>query len=159
MHIIAATFLLPVGVVIYTFVGGIKATFLTDYFHTFVITIIICFFTIKTFTVPEIGSIGGLYDIISNLAQQHPVPGNQDGSYLTLTSKNVSKNLISKYMHYHYMYKLVLAYLYTCILIYLNIYILEHLYTCILVYLYTYILVHLYACILVYIYIICYMNT
>jgi Na+/proline symporter len=26
MHIIAATFLLPVGVVVYTFVGGIKAT-------------------------------------------------------------------------------------------------------------------------------------
>jgi Na+/proline symporter len=52
MHIIAATFLLPVGVIVYTFVGGIKATFLTDYFHTFVITVIICFFTIKTFTVP-----------------------------------------------------------------------------------------------------------
>ncbi len=27
MHIIAATFLLPVGVVVYTFVGGIKATY------------------------------------------------------------------------------------------------------------------------------------
>lgn len=26
MHIIAATFLLPVGVALYTFVGGIKAT-------------------------------------------------------------------------------------------------------------------------------------
>ena len=26
MHIIAATFLLPVGVTVYTFVGGIKAT-------------------------------------------------------------------------------------------------------------------------------------
>lgn len=26
MHIIAATFLLPVGVAVYTFVGGIKAT-------------------------------------------------------------------------------------------------------------------------------------
>lgn len=89
MHIIAATFLLPVGVVMYTFVGGIKATFLTDYFHTFVITIIICFFTIKTFAVPEIGSIGGLYDIISNLAKVHPVDGNHEGSYLTMTSKNV----------------------------------------------------------------------
>lgn len=26
MHIIAATFLVPVGVTVYTFVGGIKAT-------------------------------------------------------------------------------------------------------------------------------------
>lgn len=90
MHVIAATFLLPVGVVLYTFVGGIKATFLTDYFHTFVITIIICFFTVKTFVVPEIGSLGGLYDIMVNLGQSRPVAGNQGGSYLTMTSKNVS---------------------------------------------------------------------
>lgn len=27
MHVIAATFLLPVGVTVYTFVGGIKATY------------------------------------------------------------------------------------------------------------------------------------
>ncbi len=58
MHIITATFLLPAGVVLYTFVSGIKATFLTDYFHTFVITIIICFFTIKTFITLEITSMG-----------------------------------------------------------------------------------------------------
>lgn len=30
----AACFLLPVGVVLYTMFGGIKATFLTDYVHT-----------------------------------------------------------------------------------------------------------------------------
>src|ERR1700753_2933096 len=30
----AACFLLPLGVVIYTMFGGIKATFLTDYVHT-----------------------------------------------------------------------------------------------------------------------------
>ncbi|KAJ6442495.1 acetamidase [Purpureocillium lavendulum] len=88
MHVIAATFLLPVGVVLYTFVGGIKATFLTDYMHTVCITIIICFFTVKTFVVPEIGSPAGLYDIIEKLGQLHPVAGNEDGSYLTMTSKN-----------------------------------------------------------------------
>lgn len=90
IHIIAATFLLPVGVVLYTFVGGIKATFLTDYFHTFVITIIICFFTIKAFLVPEIGSPGGLYDLIVQVGKDHPVAGNHDGSFLTMTSKDVS---------------------------------------------------------------------
>lgn len=90
MHIIAATFLLPVGVVLYTFVGGIKATFLTDYFHTFVITIIVCFFTVKTFTVPEIGSIQGLFDLVVKVGQARPVDGNHDGSYLTMTSKGVS---------------------------------------------------------------------
>lgn len=31
MHTVAACFLLPVGVVLYTMFGGIKATFLTDY--------------------------------------------------------------------------------------------------------------------------------
>ncbi|KAI9150821.1 putative DUR3-Urea permease [Paramyrothecium foliicola] len=88
IHIIAATFLLPAGVVLYTFVGGIKATFLTDYFHTFVITIIICFFTIKTFMVPEIGSPGGLYDLIVEVGKRHPVSGNEEGSFLTMTSKD-----------------------------------------------------------------------
>ncbi|KAL7823705.1 Sodium:solute symporter family domain-containing protein [Trichoderma gracile] len=88
IHEIAATFLLPVGVILYTFVGGIKATFLTDYFHTFVITVIICFFTIKTFTVPEIGSPGGLYELVVQAGKAHPVPGNHDGSYVTMTSKN-----------------------------------------------------------------------
>jgi Na+/proline symporter len=89
MHIIAATFLLPTGVVLYTFVGGIKATFLTDYFHTFVITVIICFFTIKAFLVPEIGSIGNLWNLIVEAGVRNPVEGNQDGSYLTMTSHGV----------------------------------------------------------------------
>lgn len=87
MHIIAATFLLPTGVVLYTFVGGIKATFLTDYFHTFVITVIICFFTIVTFQTPEISSPSHLFDLIVAAGKEHPVSGNQDGSYLTMTSK------------------------------------------------------------------------
>ncbi|KKY22146.1 putative urea active transporter [Phaeomoniella chlamydospora] len=87
MHIIAATFLLPVGVILYTSVGGIKATFLTDYFHTFVILIIACYFTVKTFTIPEIGSPGDLYDLVVDAANRHPVSGNHDGSYMTMTSK------------------------------------------------------------------------
>ncbi|KAG9907054.1 SSS family solute:Na+ symporter, partial [Aureobasidium melanogenum] len=34
MHIVAACVLIPAGVVIYTAVGGLKATFITDYLHT-----------------------------------------------------------------------------------------------------------------------------
>ena len=94
MHVIAATFLLPVGVIMYTFVGGIKATFLTDYIHTFIITIIICFFTIKTFTVPEIGTPGGLFDLIIEAGRAHPVAGNEGGSYLTMTSKDVRLRIL-----------------------------------------------------------------
>lgn len=87
MHIIAATFLLPVGVALYTFVGGIKATFLTDYLHTFIILIILCFFTAKAFTVDEIGSLSNLFETFQQAGLRHPVSGNHDGSYLTMTSK------------------------------------------------------------------------
>lgn len=87
MHIIASTFLLPVGVAVYTFVGGIKATFLTDYMHTFTILIVLCWFSAKAFSVDEIGSIQHLYDLLKAASQQNPVTGNHDGSYLTMTSK------------------------------------------------------------------------
>lgn len=87
IHIIAATFLLPLGVAVYTFVGGIKATFLTDYIHTFVITIILCYFSIKAFTLNEIGSLSNLYELVKAAGERHPVSGNEDGSYLTMTSK------------------------------------------------------------------------
>lgn len=90
MHVVAAIFLLPASVVLYTFVGGIKATFLTDYVHTFIITIIICYFTIKTFTIPEISSIGDMFNLVVAAGERHPVAGNHDGSYLTMASKDAS---------------------------------------------------------------------
>ncbi|KAJ5538806.1 hypothetical protein N7494_008285 [Penicillium frequentans] len=88
MHIIAATFLLPVGVTVYTFVGGIKATFLTDYFHTAIILIIACYFTTKAFSVDQVGSVGNLYELLVAAAERHPVSGNQSGTYLTMKSKS-----------------------------------------------------------------------
>ncbi|KAF2797231.1 urea active transporter [Melanomma pulvis-pyrius CBS 109.77] len=87
MHIIAATFLLPVGVGVYTFVGGIKATFLTDYIHTFTIVIILCYFSIKAFTLEEVGSLSNLYELVKAAGERSPVAGNEQGSYLTMTSK------------------------------------------------------------------------
>lgn len=88
MHVVAATFLLPVGVVLYTFVGGIKATFLTDYMHTNVILIILCYFSVKAWTLEEIGSIGNLYELVKTVTERNPIAGNFDGTYLTMTSKN-----------------------------------------------------------------------
>lgn len=87
MHIIAATFLLPVGVALYTFVGGIKATFLTDYMHTFTILIILCYFSVKAWTFSEVSSISNLFDIVQAAGARNPVAGNEAGSYLTMTSK------------------------------------------------------------------------
>lgn len=45
----AACFIIPIGVVIYTAVGGIKATFMTDYVNTLVIVIIIFTFAFTTY--------------------------------------------------------------------------------------------------------------
>ncbi|KAJ9644814.1 hypothetical protein H2204_001276 [Knufia peltigerae] len=87
MHIVAASFLLPLGVVIYTYFGGIRATFLADYVHTFIIMIILVWFTIKVLAIKEIGSIGALYDAVKPLSEHNPVEGNYRGSYLTMTSK------------------------------------------------------------------------
>ncbi|KAF8851046.1 hypothetical protein BDZ45DRAFT_708079 [Acephala macrosclerotiorum] len=62
MHVITSTFLFPLGVVIYTVAGGLKATFLTDYVHTTVVMILLCFLTIRTFNNPAVNGLGSLYD-------------------------------------------------------------------------------------------------
>lgn len=104
MHIMASTFLLPLGVVLYTLVGGIKATyvitsmgstictnlnpsFLTDYIHTFTILILSCWLTAKVITSESVGSIGGLYDLVVAAQETHVVEGNYEGSLLTMTSQ------------------------------------------------------------------------
>lgn len=84
----AACFLLPVGVVLYTMFGGIKATFLTDYAHTVVIMVILFTFAFTAFATSEVlGSPGAVYDLLVEAAQRHPVAGNAEGSYLTLRSQ------------------------------------------------------------------------
>ncbi|KAF5541992.1 DUR3-urea permease [Fusarium mexicanum] len=87
MHIMASTFLLPLGVVLYTLVGGIKATFLTDYIHTFAILILSCWLTAKVITSDSVGSIGRLYDLVVAAQSNHFVEGNYEGSLLTMTSQ------------------------------------------------------------------------
>ncbi|KAK7517198.1 urea active transporter [Phyllosticta citriasiana] len=88
MHTAAACFLLPIGVVLYTMFGGIKATFLTDYVHTVVILVIIFLFAFTTYANNSLlGSPGRVYDLLVNAAQRHPVEGNAEGSYLTMRSK------------------------------------------------------------------------
>ncbi|SCO46777.1 probable DUR3-Urea permease [Fusarium fujikuroi] len=87
MHIMASTFLLLLGVVLYTLVGGIKATFLTDYIHTFAILILSCWLTAKVITSESVGSIGRLYDLVVAAQSNHVVEGNYEGSLLTMTSQ------------------------------------------------------------------------
>jgi Na+/proline symporter len=88
----AACFLLPLGVIIYTMFGGIKATFLTDYVHTVMLLIIILLFAFTAYATSSIlGSPGAVFDLLASAASQHPVDGNADGSYLTMRSREVSK--------------------------------------------------------------------
>ncbi|KAG8630355.1 hypothetical protein KVT40_001974 [Elsinoe batatas] len=84
----AACFLLPVGVVLYTVFGGIKATFLTDYVHTVVILVILFIFSFSTYATNSIlGSPGRVWDALKAAAERHPVEGNAQGSYLTMRSR------------------------------------------------------------------------
>ncbi|KAK3311705.1 Sodium:solute symporter family-domain-containing protein [Chaetomium strumarium] len=88
MHTIAAIYLLPVGVVAYTLVGGLKATILTDWAHTFILLIIIIVFSLTAYASHDVlGSPGAVYDLLVQAAARHPVEGNKDGSYLTMQSR------------------------------------------------------------------------
>ncbi|CAF2519700.1 unnamed protein product [Rotaria sp. Silwood2] len=74
MHIAAACFLLPLGTIIYTMFGGIKATFLTDYAHTVAVLIIILYFAFTTYAAsPLLGSPSAVYDLLVNASHVHPV--------------------------------------------------------------------------------------
>ncbi|KAI8073783.1 Sodium:solute symporter family-domain-containing protein [Thamnidium elegans] len=87
MHTIAACFLLPVGVVVYTLFGGIKATFMSDYAHTVIIFIIIISFVFTVYgTSPQIGSIGTMYDLLAAASIRSPIVDNEQGSLVTMSS-------------------------------------------------------------------------
>jgi len=96
MDITIAAFLIPVGVMIYTLVGGLKATFVADYMHTVIIySVIITFVAMVFFISPVTGGIEGMYNKLAEAAVLKPVleptfvpgePGNAMGAYLTMAS-------------------------------------------------------------------------
>ena len=96
MDITIAAFLIPVGVMIYTLVGGLKATFVADYMHTVIIfTVILTFVSMVFFISPITGGIEGMFDKLAEAAVLKPVllptfvegtPGNAMGAYLTMAS-------------------------------------------------------------------------
>ncbi|ODV65213.1 hypothetical protein HYPBUDRAFT_144284 [Hyphopichia burtonii NRRL Y-1933] len=74
MHVVAASFLLPLGVVIYTLGGGLKAVFICDWIHTVVIYIIICVLCFKVFASNDslIGSPGRMWELLKEIETIHP---------------------------------------------------------------------------------------
>jgi len=96
MDITIAALLIPVGVMIYTLVGGLKATFVADYMHTVIIyAVILTFVAMVFFISPVTGGIEGMYNKLAEAAVLKPVleptfvpgePGNAMGAYLTMAS-------------------------------------------------------------------------
>jgi len=87
MNISLAAFLIPIGVMIYTLVGGLKATFVADYMHTIIIFVVILTFVSTVYFIsPVTGGIQGMYDKLVEAAALRPVEGNAAGAYLTMAS-------------------------------------------------------------------------
>jgi urea-proton symporter len=84
-----ASFLIPLGVIIYTVAGGLKATFIASYFNTAVILIALCIFMFQVYVVsPDLGSPGKVWENLMMVIKIEPVVGNSGGSYLTMLSRN-----------------------------------------------------------------------
>lgn len=71
--------------VLYTAVGGLKATFLTDFFHTAIALVLIIYFTIGVLVHEQIGGLSGLYEKV--LVLDTNIGGNYAGSLLSFKSK------------------------------------------------------------------------
>ena len=87
MDIALAAFLIPIGVMIYTLVGGLKATFVADYMHTIIIFVTILTFVTAVYVNQDItGGIEGMYDKLVAAADLRPIEGNAAGAFLTMAS-------------------------------------------------------------------------
>ncbi|ODQ49418.1 hypothetical protein PICMEDRAFT_14881 [Pichia membranifaciens NRRL Y-2026] len=82
MHVVAASFLLPLGVMAYTALGGLKATFISDWIHTVIIYIILIVTSYTVYcTSSLIGSPSKMYDLLKEVEEVFPSASGQ--SYLS----------------------------------------------------------------------------
>ena len=95
MNLYAAAFLIPVGVIMYTAHGGLKATFMSTYLHTVVVFVALCLFCLEVYAVsPDLGSPGKVWENLNVIAAlpagsfpKGPVADNKGGSYITMFSQ------------------------------------------------------------------------
>lgn len=89
MNMYAALILVPVSVVTYTVIGGLKATFTSSYLHTVIIYVTLNLFVFKVYAsnAYPVGSIQRVWQNLGTYARAHPVPGNKGGSYMTMFSR------------------------------------------------------------------------
>ncbi|KAI4327949.1 hypothetical protein L6164_020353 [Bauhinia variegata] len=102
VNIYAASFLIPLGVIVYTLAGGLKATFLASYIHSVIVHVVLVTFVYLVYTASsELGSPSVVYHRLLEVASKSrtcreplsyhgqscgPVSGNYKGSYLTMLS-------------------------------------------------------------------------
>ncbi|XP_048327828.2 urea-proton symporter DUR3 isoform X1 [Ziziphus jujuba] len=102
VNIYAASFLIPLGVIVYTLAGGLKATFLASYIHSVIVHVVLVIFVYLVYTASsELGSPSTVYNRLLEVAGKSricqepishhgqscgPVSGNHKGSYLTMLS-------------------------------------------------------------------------
>jgi SSS family transporter len=87
VNIYVASFLIPIGVIVYTFFGGLKATFFAEYLNAaFIFGVVLVFVTSIYFLNPDLGGVGGMYEKLTKAASLRPVAGNSEGAYLTMAS-------------------------------------------------------------------------
>ncbi|XP_042503528.1 urea-proton symporter DUR3-like [Macadamia integrifolia] len=102
VNVYAASFLIPLGVMVYTLAGGLKATFLASYIHSVIVHVILVIFVYLVYTASsELGSPQVVFNQLmevtskSRICQEPishagqacgPVSGNYGGSYLTMLS-------------------------------------------------------------------------
>ncbi|GMQ03943.1 hypothetical protein CsSME_00049545 [Camellia sinensis var. sinensis] len=102
VNIYAASFLIPLGVIVYTLAGGLKATFLASYIHSVIVHVVLVVFVYLVYTSSsKLGSPSIVYHRLlevgskSRVCQEPlthngqscgPVSGNYKGSYLTMLS-------------------------------------------------------------------------
>ncbi|CAH1427505.1 unnamed protein product [Lactuca virosa] len=102
VNIYAASFLIPLGVIVYTLAGGLKATFLASYIHSVIVHVVLVIFVFLVYTASsELGSPSVVYQRLMEVSSRSrtcqeplshngqacgPVSGNYNGSYLTMLS-------------------------------------------------------------------------
>ncbi|XP_057786662.1 urea-proton symporter DUR3 [Salvia miltiorrhiza] len=102
VNIYAASFLIPLGVIVYTLAGGLKATFLASYIHSVIVHVVLVIFVYLVYVASsELGSPDVVYRRLLEVASKArscqdptshagqacgPVNGNYKGSHLTMLS-------------------------------------------------------------------------
>jgi Na+/proline symporter len=116
LSVYVAAFLIPLGIITYTFADGLAATFLSNYLHTIILHAVLLIFVVAVYLFPmpggrsQLGSISDVYERLTRLNSYSaeeciargfisdptgasgatacgPVSGNRAGSSLTMFSQ------------------------------------------------------------------------